>query len=91
MTSQPATAKVAAALVHVFTASGAALAMLMVHFSYTGEIRTVLWLFLVAMVIDGTDGLLARREPARARGGGEEGDDRERGEALVQGSSRRHV
>lgn len=51
----------AAALVHVFTASGAALALLMVHFAYAGEIRTVLWLFLAAMLIDGTDGLLARR------------------------------
>ena len=25
-----------------------------------GEVRTVLWLFLVAMVIDGSDGILAR-------------------------------
>jgi phosphatidylcholine synthase len=47
--------------VHAFTATGAVLALLMVHFSYQGEIRTVLWLFLVAMVIDGTDGMLARR------------------------------
>lgn len=51
----------AAALVHVFTALGAALAMLMVHFAYAGEVRTVLLLFLIAMLIDGTDGLLARR------------------------------
>jgi phosphatidylcholine synthase len=33
----------------------------MVHFSYRHEVETVLWLFLVAMVIDGTDGMLARR------------------------------
>lgn len=61
MTPEPTSAKVAAALVHVFTALGAALAMLMVHFAYAGEVRTVLVLFLVAMLIDGTDGFLARR------------------------------
>jgi phosphatidylcholine synthase len=54
-------ARAAAAAVHLFTATGAVLALLMVHFSYHGEVRTVLWLFLVAMVIDGTDGMLARR------------------------------
>jgi phosphatidylcholine synthase len=47
--------------VHAFTATGAVLALLMVHFSYQQEFRTVLWLFLAAMVIDGTDGMLARR------------------------------
>ena len=51
----------AAAAVHLFTATGAVLALLMVHFAYHGEVETVLWLFLVAMVIDGTDGILARR------------------------------
>lgn len=61
MTPEPRTAKAAAALVHVFTALGAALAMLMVHFAYLGQVRTVLWLFLAAMFIDGTDGFLARR------------------------------
>ena len=54
-------ARAAAAAVHVFTATGAVLALLMVHFSYQHEVETVLWLFLVAMVIDGTDGMLARR------------------------------
>ena len=33
----------------------------MVQWSYDGRVRDVLWLFLVAMVIDGTDGFLARR------------------------------
>jgi phosphatidylcholine synthase len=33
----------------------------MVHLAYAGEVTAVLWLFLVAMVIDGTDGFLARR------------------------------
>ena len=54
-------ARAAAAAVHLFTATGAVLALLMVHFSYHGKVETVLWLFLVAMVIDGTDGMLARR------------------------------
>ena len=54
-------ARAAAAAVHLFTATGAVLALLMVHFSYQGEVETVLWLFLVAMLIDGTDGMLARR------------------------------
>jgi phosphatidylcholine synthase len=54
-------ARAAAAAVHLFTATGAVLALLMVHFSYQHEVEKVLWLFLVAMVIDGTDGMLARR------------------------------
>ena len=41
--------------------AGVVLALLMVHFAYQGEVRTVLWLFLAAMVVDGTDGMLARR------------------------------
>ena len=53
--------RLAALAVHAYTAVGAVLALLMVHFSYQGEVRTVLWLFLVAMVIDGSDGMVARR------------------------------
>lgn len=60
MTTTSTGARVAAGLVHAYTAVGAVLALLMVHFAYAGEIQTVLWLFLVAMVIDGTDGFLAR-------------------------------
>ncbi len=52
--------RLAAWAVHAFTASGVVLGLLMVHFSYQGEVRTVLWLFFVSMVIDGTDGMLAR-------------------------------
>src|SRR3954464_7982264 len=48
-------------LVHAYTTAGVVLALLMVHFSYEGDVRTVLWLFLAAMVVDGTDGMLARR------------------------------
>jgi phosphatidylcholine synthase len=54
-------ARAAAWLVHVYTASGVVLALLMVHWSYQGRVEAVLWLFLAAMVIDATDGFLARR------------------------------
>ena len=47
-------------VVHAYTAVGAVLALLMVHFAYQGEVETVLWLFLAAMVVDGSDGMLAR-------------------------------
>ena len=53
--------RAAAVAVHAYTAVGAVLALAMVHLSYQGEVVAVLWLFLVAMVIDGTDGFLARR------------------------------
>lgn len=53
--------RLAAWAVHAFTATGTVMALLMVHFAYQGEVRTVLWLFLAAMVVDGTDGMLARR------------------------------
>jgi phosphatidylcholine synthase len=53
-------ARFAAGLVHAYTSVGAVLALLMVHFSYKGDVRAVLWLFLAAMVVDGTDGFLAR-------------------------------
>ncbi|MGC5583756.1 CDP-alcohol phosphatidyltransferase family protein [Ornithinimicrobium sp. W1679] len=52
--------RVAAAAVHAYTALGSVLALLMVHLAYAGEVAAVLWLFLVAMVVDGTDGFLAR-------------------------------
>jgi phosphatidylcholine synthase len=51
----------AAVAVHVYTALGAVLAFAMVVAAFDGRTTTVLWLFLAAMVIDGTDGLLARR------------------------------
>ena len=57
----PAGQRLAAAAVHAYTATGSVLALLMVHYSYRGEVETVLWLFLAAMVVDGTDGFLARR------------------------------
>ena len=57
----------AAAAVHAYTATGSVLALLMVHFSYRGDVDTVLWLFLVAMVVDGTDGMLARHFRVKER------------------------
>jgi phosphatidylcholine synthase len=56
----PTGPRVAAGLVHAYTATGAVLALLMVHLAYEGDVRAVLWLFLAAMVVDGSDGLLAR-------------------------------
>ncbi|MCT1607982.1 CDP-alcohol phosphatidyltransferase family protein [Nesterenkonia massiliensis] len=50
-----------AVLVHTYTALGVVLALLMVHMSYAGEVEIVLWLFLAAMIIDGSDGFMARR------------------------------
>jgi phosphatidylcholine synthase len=51
----------AAVGVHVYTASGFVLGFLMIAAAFEGRTATVLWLFLVAMVIDGTDGFLARK------------------------------
>jgi phosphatidylcholine synthase len=52
--------RLAAWTVHAYTATGVVLALLMVHLAYQGEVEAVLWLFLVSMVVDGTDGFLAR-------------------------------
>ena len=54
------TAVAAAWLVHVYTASGTALAMLTVMAVWEGDTVRALWLGLAAMVVDGTDGMLAR-------------------------------
>src|SRR3954453_18510749 len=53
-------AVVAAWLVHLYTATGAALAMLTVMAVFQGATVRALWLGLAAMVVDGTDGMLAR-------------------------------
>jgi phosphatidylcholine synthase len=47
--------------VHCYTASGAILAFLIVLAAIHGNIVQALWLALVALIIDGTDGWLARR------------------------------
>lgn len=47
--------------VHVYTASGAVLAFLIVLAAIQGDVVLALWFGLLAMIIDGTDGMLARR------------------------------
>jgi phosphatidylcholine synthase len=47
--------------VHLYTACGSALGLLMVFAAIEGEATTALWLMLAALVVDGTDGMLARR------------------------------
>lgn len=51
---------VAAWLVHAYTASGVVLAFLTVVAVMEGDTVRALWLGLAAMVVDGTDGMLAR-------------------------------
>ena len=48
-------------LLHLYTASGTVLALLAVTSAFDGETVRALWILLAALVIDGTDGLLARR------------------------------
>jgi phosphatidylcholine synthase len=50
-----------AGLVHAYTATGAVLALLIVLAAVEGHTARALWLGLAALVIDGTDGMLARR------------------------------
>lgn len=57
----PAGRRLVAAAVHVYTSLGVVFAFFMVTAAAQGKVETVLWLFLVAMVVDGTDGILARR------------------------------
>jgi phosphatidylcholine synthase len=49
-----------AVIVHLYTASGAVLALLMLVAAFQGEVVKALWLMLAALIIDSTDGLLAR-------------------------------
>ncbi len=48
-------------LLHLYTASGSVLALLVVTAAFDQERVRALWLLLAALVIDGTDGILARR------------------------------
>jgi phosphatidylcholine synthase len=50
-----------ASAVHLYTASGAVLALLIVAAAFQGDTVGALWLVLATLVIDSTDGLLARR------------------------------
>ena len=47
--------------VHLYTASGAVLALLIALAAFQGKVFSALWLGLIALIIDGTDGWLARR------------------------------
>jgi phosphatidylcholine synthase len=53
--------RLAGAAVHTYTALGTVVALLIVLAAIEGETITALWLFFVALFIDGTDGMLARR------------------------------
>jgi len=56
-----------ASAVHAYTASGAVLALLIVLAAIEGAVARALWLGLAALVIDGTDGMLARRFDVKER------------------------
>jgi phosphatidylcholine synthase len=53
--------RLAGAAVHLYTASGSVLALLIVVAAFQGDAVTALWLGLATLIIDGTDGMLARR------------------------------
>lgn len=48
-------------LLHLYTASGTVLALFAVIAAVEGNVVRALWILLAALVIDGTDGMLARR------------------------------
>jgi phosphatidylcholine synthase len=50
-----------ASAVHLYTASGAVLTLLILVAAYNGDAVMALWFMLATLVIDSTDGLLARR------------------------------
>jgi phosphatidylcholine synthase len=60
MTRDSVWPRLAAAAVHVYTACGSMLALLIVLAAFDGEPVRALWLGLIAMIVDGTDGMLAR-------------------------------
>jgi phosphatidylcholine synthase len=53
--------RLAGAALHLYTASGAVLALFIVVAAVQHKPITALWLGLAALIIDGTDGMLARR------------------------------
>ena len=59
--SNPPWFRLRAVFVHLYTASGAVLALLILVAAYNGNAVQALWLMLAALLIDSTDGLLARR------------------------------
>lgn len=63
MPKQPATRteQICAAFVHIYTATGVIWGFLMIVAAFHGNATLALWANLVAQVVDGTDGALARR------------------------------
>jgi len=59
--------RLAAGAVHVYTACGSVLALLIVLAAVDGEPVRALWLGLIALIVDGTDGMLARRLRVKER------------------------
>ncbi len=57
--------KIAAWLVHIYTASGGIVGMFALYFAAQGEPRYAFFLLGIAMLIDGTDGILARKVGVR--------------------------
>lgn len=53
--------RLAGAAVHLYTASGSVLGLLIVLAAVEGEVEAALWLVLATLFVDGTDGMLARR------------------------------
>jgi phosphatidylcholine synthase len=53
--------RLAGAAVHLYTASGTVLGLLIVLAAFEGAVVTALWLGLATLFVDGTDGMLARR------------------------------
>jgi phosphatidylcholine synthase len=52
--------RLAGALVHLYTASGSVLGLLIVLAAFEGDVEAALWLMLATLFVDGTDGMLAR-------------------------------
>jgi phosphatidylcholine synthase len=53
--------RVAGWALHLYTASGSVLALVAVLAAIEGDVLRALWVLLAALVVDGTDGMLARR------------------------------
>jgi phosphatidylcholine synthase len=53
--------RLAGGAVHLYTASGSVLGLLIVLAAFEGDVEAALWLGLATLFIDGTDGMLARR------------------------------
>ncbi len=56
----PLRLRLAGGVVHLYTASGTGVGLLIVLAAIEGEVEVALWLGLAALVVDGTDGMLAR-------------------------------